>query len=105
MNVRSRSLLPIRAQRVRASGALAVVVFLIVSLGAARAATVRGKVTDPLGGAVANATVDLCSQNGKAVESKTDSEGRYELAAGSPGRFHVRVAASGFAASESDWFY
>jgi vitamin B12 transporter len=91
MDVRSRS--------------LAVAVCLVSLLSAAQAATVRGKVTDPLGAAVADATVALLSQNGKAAEGKTDAEGRYELTVRSPGRFHLRVAASGFAPAESDWFY
>src|ERR1051326_1592446 len=105
MNVRSRSLMPIRAQKARASGALAVLVCVIVSLGAARAATVRGKVTDPLGAAVANAKVELLSQNGKAADTTTDSEGKYELKLAKAGRFHLHVTAPSFAAAESDWFY
>src|ERR1051325_6381156 len=105
MDVRSRSLLPIRAQRACANRVLAVVVFLIASLSAVQAATVHGKVTDPLGAAVANARVELLSQSGKPTETKTDSEGKYQLEIAQPGRFHLRVTAPSFAPAESDWFY
>src|SRR5215470_18359740 len=91
MDVRSRS--------------LAVVVFLIASLAAAQAATVHGKVTDPLGAAVANARVELLSKSSKAAETKTDSEGEYQLEIAQPGRFHLRVTAPSFAPAESEWFY
>ncbi|HLZ91522.1 MAG TPA: TonB-dependent receptor [Candidatus Acidoferrum sp.] len=91
MDVRSRSLV--------------LIVFLMVFFSTAQGATVRGKVTDPLGAAVAGAQVVLVAQNGTAAETRTDSAGKYELAVAKSGRFQVRVAAPGFAAGESDWFY
>ncbi|HET9837062.1 MAG TPA: TonB-dependent receptor [Candidatus Angelobacter sp.] len=91
MHVRSRS--------------LALIVCLMAAFSAAQAATVQGKITDPLGAAIAGARVVLLTQNGTAAETKTDSAGKYELAAAKPGRFRLRAAASGFAAAESDWFY
>jgi len=87
------------------SCSLAVVVCVIATLSAAQTATVRGKVTDPLGAAVPNARVEMLSQNAVAGETKTDSAGGYELTASGPGRLRLRVTAPGFAAAESDWFY
>jgi vitamin B12 transporter len=91
MDVRSRS--------------LAVVVCLTALFSAAQAATVRGTVTDPLGAVVANARVELFSQTGKAGETTTDPEGKYQLSIARPGRFRLRVTAPNFAPAESAWFF
>ena len=87
------------------SRSLAVAVCLMASLAVAQAATVRGKVTDPLGAAVTSARVELFSQAGKSTETQTDSEGNYQFSIAQPGRFHLRVTAPSFAPAESDWFY
>jgi vitamin B12 transporter len=91
MNVRSRG--------------LALAVCLIASLSAAQTATVRGRVTDPLGAVVPNARVALLTQSAAIAETQTDSAGKYELSVAGPGRFHLRVSAPGFAPAESEWFY
>jgi vitamin B12 transporter len=91
MNFRSRRLL--------------MVVFFFTSLALAQASTVRGVVTDPLGAVVTNARVELISPAGKIAETATDSSGRYEVATGQAGRFHLRVTAPTFAATETGSFY
>ena len=63
--------------------------------------TLRGRVLDPLGGAVPNADVALL-RDGKAVgATKTSQEGLFELTAADPGRYTVHVEASGFVKQDS----
>lgn len=85
-------------------------IFLIITLSvmfvsAARASTVRGAVTDPLGAFIPHARVELLSTSGKVSETFTDSEGGYELKTTQPGRFQLRVTAPNFAAAETGFFY
>jgi vitamin B12 transporter len=81
------------------------VVFLLASLSMARAATVRGVVTDPLGAVVANARVELLAQTQRVAEAVTDSSGRYEIKVPQAGRYQLRVMAPTFATVETDSFY
>jgi vitamin B12 transporter len=82
-----------------------IVVFLFASLCVARAATVRGVVTDPLGAVVTNARVELLAHSQSVAEAVTDSSGRYAIKIDQAGRYQLRVMAPSFATTESDSFY
>ena len=71
--------------------------FLILSTAlVARAAIVRGTVTNSLGTAVVHANV-LLLQNGQIVAiAVTHSDGTYQISSSASGRFYVLVAASNF---------
>lgn len=101
MNVRIRGLFA----HSRQWGLVVLAVSVMASLSAAQTATVRGRVTDPLGAVVPNARVALLSGRSAIAETNSDSAGRYELHIAATGRFHLRVSAPGFAAAESEWFY
>jgi hypothetical protein len=65
--------------------------------GAQETATLQGRVFDPTGAVVANATVVVRNESrGFARSAETDREGRYHLAAIPPGSYEVTAAASGF---------
>ncbi|MGA9958275.1 MAG: TonB-dependent receptor plug domain-containing protein, partial [Acidobacteriaceae bacterium] len=68
------------------------------------AGTVTGVVTDPLGAPVYNARVDIMTPTGVMLQShgRTDGRGRYIVYVYKPGRYHVRVIANGFNATQSN---
>jgi iron complex outermembrane receptor protein/vitamin B12 transporter len=88
---------------------MAVVAMLLSLSTPAHAAqpTVRGTVTDPLGAAVYNARVDLLTIQGAQVVAYTytDGQGVYSLSAAQPGRYVLRVLATGFDATYSHELY
>lgn len=64
--------------------------------------TLNGTVTDPQGGAVANAKITLTNQGtGVSRDTTSDTQGFYTFANAAPGEYSVRVEAPGFAASEA----
>ena len=67
------------------------------------AGTVTGVVTDPLGAPVYNARVDIMTPTGVMLQShgRTDGRGQYIVYVYQPGRYHVRVIANGFNATQS----
>ncbi len=69
--------------------------------------TVQGTVTDPLGAPVYNAQVNLVTLNGiiLGVRTFTDGRGHYVLSTTKPGRFIVRVVATGFDVTSSKEIY
>lgn len=69
--------------------------------------TVQGVVTDPLGAAVYNARVDILTVNGTmlGVHSHTDGRGHYAISVSLPGRYIIRVIATGFDVTESPQVY
>jgi vitamin B12 transporter len=68
----------------------------------AGAATVAGRVLDPLGGAIAHAKVTLIRDEQAVTDVTTDESGRFTLGSNESGRYHVRVEASGFQSRDSD---
>ena len=68
------------------------------------AGTVTGIVTDPLGAPVYNARVDIMTPTGVMLQShgRTDGRGQYIVYVYKPGRYHVRVIANGFNATQSN---
>ena len=63
------------------------------------AGTLRGRVTDPTGAVIPQATVAAAGPTGKKTTAVTDSQGTYELKGLSPGNYTVSTAAKGFAVS------
>lgn len=78
-----------------------------ICLAAGTAPTVQGTVTDPLGAPVYNARVDLLTVNGIMLPTHafTDGRGHYLLSTTRPGRFIVRVIATGFDVTLSPQIY
>src|SRR5258708_14671032 len=77
-------------------------IFLLsaVALGQG-AASIRGRVTDPSGAVIADATVQLVrTDTNTARATKTNSEGLYEFVQLASGPYRLTVAASGFATAE-----
>ncbi len=84
---------------------LAAVLLLCVGAMQLHAAVVRGRVTDQLGAAVANAHVQLI-QHGKVVATTTSgTDGRYELTSSAKGRFALLTVVPTFRQTVSDAFY
>src|SRR5215471_2400585 len=78
---------------------LLLVVLLPIAAAAqtATTTTVSGIVNDPQGGVIAGATVKLIDETtNNERTATTDSEGRYNFNAVSPGTYKVTVAAKGF---------
>jgi hypothetical protein len=63
--------------------------------------TLRGKVSDELGGIVIGATVTAADASGVEKTALTDEEGNYVFSALPPGSYTVRVSASGFGLYEN----
>lgn len=84
-----------------------VILLVLLSLFAAgaRAASIRGVVTDASGAKINGATVTLLS-NGRAVASAVSgADGSYELLTGLTGRFYIIIAAKTFRQLETPGFY
>src|SRR5271154_7096787 len=64
--------------------------------------TLRGQVTDPSGSAVPTATVQVTTPNGDAITANTNREGIYEVKGLAPGKYGVKVIATGFTQFEKD---
>ena len=58
--------------------------------------TLHGKVVDPLGNPVLNATVVLTQDDREIIRGKSDAEGTFELSVPANGRYAARVEAPGF---------
>jgi vitamin B12 transporter len=67
-----------------------------------RTAAVAGRVLDPLGGAIAHATVTLIREDQPVTEATSDESGRFALTSRESGRYRVRVEAQGFESRETD---
>lgn len=65
-----------------------------------RALTLRGQVSDELGGAVVGATVSIIGPDGAEKTTVTNDTGGYAFNGLAPGRYLVRAHASGFAVYE-----
>ncbi|MDX6528418.1 MAG: hypothetical protein QOH41_708 [Blastocatellia bacterium] len=86
-------------------GRVACIMFVIVLIGSAAAAqrvapSLRGVITDELGGAIVGATVTLTDESGGKKPATTDNQGVYVFNPLTPGTYKVRAAANGFAPSE-----
>ncbi len=78
------------------------VLFLCVGVAAQQSqGTLRGQVTDELGGVVVGATVTATDAAGVERSATTDDEGLYAFSALPPGRYTIRVLQAGFAPFEN----
>jgi hypothetical protein len=78
---------------------LAILTILVTGVAIAQTvdAELTGLVKDPAGSAMPNATLTLTNQDtGVARTIKSDSEGRYRFYPVSPGRYTMKVEATGF---------
>src|SRR5882757_3090299 len=67
----------------------------------AQDATVVGTITDPSGAAVANATVTVTSLDTKLSRSATTGDsGQFAIPEVHPGKYNIKVEASGFKGAE-----
>src|SRR5438105_15415770 len=68
-------------------------------------ASVHGRVTDPSGAVITNASVQLLRVDTNVTrETSTNSEGFYEIVQLAPGSYRLTVAASGFAIGRLNYF-
>ena len=67
--------------------------------GQTSSGTLRGRVTDPTGAVIPQATITATGANGQKTTAVTDNQGAYELKGLSPGNYTVSTAAKGFAVS------
>jgi hypothetical protein len=79
------------------------ILFLCLSSASAQQSlgTLRGQVTDELGGVIIGATVTATDAAGVEKTATTDNEGRYVFSALAPGRYAVRISQAGFAVYEN----
>jgi Carboxypeptidase regulatory-like domain len=61
--------------------------------------TLRGKVTDPTGAVIPQASVTATASSGKKATAVTDQQGAYELKGLAPGTYSVSTTAKGFTVS------
>ena len=80
---------------------LAVALYAGGALAQQAAGTLRGQVSDEFGGVIVGATVTVTDASGKAKSAVTDSDGAYGVAGLMPGRYQIRVFATGFAPYEN----
>jgi len=87
-----------RAHWTKASTYLATLLLLILSPLALFSQTIvlKGRVSDPKGNALPNASVRLLEHERVVGETTTGSEGQFELMAAIAGQFAIKVEASGF---------
>jgi vitamin B12 transporter len=84
---------------------IVVLVLLVLFAAGARAASIRGVVSDTSGAKVKGATVTLLN-NGKAVASAVSgADGSYEILTGLTGRFYIIISAKSFRQLETPGFY
>jgi hypothetical protein len=62
------------------------------------AGTLRGRVLDPSGASVPEASVQAVSSSGKSVSAQVKADGSYEIQGLAPGQYTVRAQSPGFAA-------
>jgi hypothetical protein len=66
--------------------------------------TLRGRVSDPTGAVIPQATVTATGAKGQKATTVTDNQGAYELKGLSPGTYTITTAAKGFAVSTEQNF-
>ena len=81
----------------------AILIVLMAALVVAQQArgTLRGLITDELGGAIVGATVTLTDASGAQKKTTTNGEGVYTISGLAPGKYSLQAVATGFAPSEN----
>jgi hypothetical protein len=75
---------------------------VVAQNGGAGTGTLRGQVTDPSGSFVTTATIVLTTPGGDAITAPTDKGGIYEIKGLAPGKYGLKVIATGFTDFEMD---
>lgn len=81
------------------------IVFLLLTQLASRAAEIHGTVTDISGAKISGATVSLVQNGGVVATTVTGPDGGYQFLTGADGRFFVLVSAKSFRQLETPGFY
>ena len=76
-------------------------VFASVSFAQQRTGSLRGQVTDELGGLVVGATVTLVAADGSQKNATTNNDGVYTFNGVAPGAYTLRVVSAGFTPYET----
>ena len=79
---------------------LCVFCLCVIATAQQRVGSLRGQVTDELGGLVVGATVTLVAADGSQKTATTNADGVYAINSVAPGVYTLRVMASGFTAFE-----
>ena len=81
------------------SCAFVLFLFIVAVFAPAQSApgTLRGRVTDPSGAVVFQATVTATGSDGKSVKVQTDHQGNFQFSHLAPGSYNVTAVAKGFA--------
>ncbi|HYO63348.1 MAG TPA: TonB-dependent receptor, partial [Pyrinomonadaceae bacterium] len=90
-----------RNYRAQAAGLILTLLLSAVSAFAQATGSLRGQVTDELGGAVVGATITVVDAAGAIKTATTSGEGEFAFNALAPGTYTVRAFATGFAPYES----
>jgi hypothetical protein len=80
--------------------ALVVLLSVVVALAQQTRGTLRGVITDELGATIVGATVTVTDANGVEKTATTTGEGAYVINGLAPGKYSLRVSATGFATSD-----
>jgi hypothetical protein len=79
---------------------ISIVTFPSAAIGQSETATVSGRVTDPSGAAIPNATLHLVdTESGIETVAKTNNSGRYAIPSVPPGHYRMRAEHDGFKVS------
>jgi iron complex outermembrane receptor protein/vitamin B12 transporter len=99
--------LPVDAPRCRAGRILLILfaAFLLVFTVPARAASVRGVVTDTTGAKITGANVVLMSNGQKVASAVSTADGSFEILTGVSGRFFLLISAKSFRELQTPAFY
>src|SRR5438270_13232425 len=92
--MKARSLCPLTG--------LALTFFFLLSSALAIANNgIRGRILDPLGAHIPNATVELLADGKQIKQTTTDADGMYRFEAIDSGRYTIRATAAGFRQGDS----
>jgi len=97
--------MPFKALRSFIPVANILVILFLFTGAAARAASIRGVVTDSSGAKVTGATVSLLSNGQVASSTVSGADGSFQIITGVEGRFFLVVTATGFRQLETPGFY
>src|SRR5215472_2434442 len=82
----------------RSCATVCLICFLTVSLAAQTGSgSMRGRITDPSGAVIPQATITVTGPSGKAITVQTNHQGTYEVNGLLPGAYNVTAVAKGFA--------